>query len=344
MKKYWLFFLTTLLSSTVFAAIESSFVTVSSDYANKQDVTEISNMPRVRNQDSLGICFGFSSQAVAQAWECKQKQLNCKNLSQKEEISPVDIVRWSDTDKSDQNPGNDFVHNNLTEGGSGVYALRNLSHLNYNTVGMESCYPFDQFANKYGDNRKAVDNILGRLKKEYEKGKTEAGACTDCILKIVTNEMGAKTDLEAIEGGLVQGTFETFLYTAIFDSCEDATKLTGYPKTIMYPENSDSKVSYSDLLNKAKEVLKTGVPFVLDGVCPYYRGNQCVGTHSVAVAGYRKVCKNDGSCRDLLKVHNSWGEDWQRKNNDGWVDAESLLTRKDKPKLGPQMGWLTKRK
>lgn len=155
--------------------------------------------------------------------------------------------------------------------------------------------------------------------------------------------MGAKTDLEAIESGLVKASFETFLYTSIFDSCEDQTKLTGYPKTIMYPENSNSKVSYSDLLNKSKEVLKTGVPFVLDGVCPFYRGKQCVGTHSVAVAGYRKVCKKDGSCRDLLKVHNSWGEDWQRKNNDGWVDAESLLTRKDNPKLGLQMGWLTKR-
>ncbi|MNK01200.1 hypothetical protein D3C87_189950 [compost metagenome] len=56
---------------------------------------------------------------------------------------------------------------------------------------------------------------------------------------------------------------------------------------------------------------------------------ECKNEHSLVVSGYRKICKknNPQDCRVALKVHNSWGEGWQKQNDDGWVDAKTLLDR-----------------
>ncbi len=31
------------------------------------------------------------------------------------------------------------------------------------------------------------------------------------------------------------------------------------------------------------------------------------------------------NCKEVFKLHNSWGVEWQKKNNDGWVDADTLV-------------------
>ena len=36
--------------------------------------------------------------------------------------------------------------------------------------------------------------------------------------------------------------------------------------------------------------------------------------------------ENKKDKRDLFKVHNSWGAEWQRQNNDGWVDADQFTS------------------
>ena len=61
--------------------------------------------------------------------------------------------------------------------------------------------------------------------------------------------------------------------------------------------------------------------------------------HSVVISGYRKVCHGQ-HCKDSLKVINSWGEDWQVSNDNGWLDANNLL---DRSLYTPQaIAWLEK--
>ncbi|MNT58070.1 hypothetical protein D3C72_1954850 [compost metagenome] len=83
------------------------------------------------------------------------------------------------------------------------------------------------------------------------------------------------------------------------------------------------------MIDKIKEVLNQDNPLSLDGICIEYSGTECKTRHSVVISGYRKMCKGVGkerSCRDVLRVQNSWGKDWQEDFGNGWVDAKELLS------------------
>jgi hypothetical protein len=160
--------------------------------------------------------------------------------------------------------------------------------------------------------------------------------------------MNIKADAELIQAGLQKKTFGSFWQAMMFDQCRDKPiKLSKNPVSNYFPEptanGSAKKVSTGELIAKGKEILKGGNPFLVDGICPQYRNGKCVEPHSVAVTGYRKVCKSDGSCRDLFKIQNSWGADWQKRNNDGWLDAESFLDHKDSSVPPIILGWLSEK-
>jgi hypothetical protein len=63
----------------------------------------------------------------------------------------------------------------------------------------------------------------------------------------------------------------------------------------------------------------------------------------VVITGYKSLCKKEkpSDCRDVLKIQNSWGDDWQKRNDDGWLDAQTLLG--DKPIKEGAISWLTTR-
>ena len=49
-------------------------------------------------------------------------------------------------------------------------------------------------------------------------------------------------------------------------------------------------------------------------------------THSLLISGYKKVIDpKTGEEKELFKVHNSWGKNWQIANNNGWVDARHFI-------------------
>lgn len=95
-----------------------------------------------------------------------------------------------------------------------------------------------------------------------------------------------------------------------------------------YPPDSVNATP-EDLKDKIKEVLKSGKPVLYPGMCVISESpEKCNkgGGHSLVISGYKKVCDaNKANCKELLKIHNSWGKEWQRKNNDGWVEADPII-------------------
>ena len=72
-------------------------------------------------------------------------------------------------------------------------------------------------------------------------------------------------------------------------------------------------------------------------VCAFpQNGDECKSVHSVVISGYKKVCTKDSKpvCKDVFKIHNSWGAEWQRMNNDGWVDADAFTQNTSKDNKG----------
>ncbi len=308
-----------------------AFQTVAGSVDTPGSLIEIKNMPRIRSQDSFGVCAAFSSAAIAQKKACdndKEEFPDCSQIPSTKEISPFSMTSWARTTRKNMSKEDYASHLNLQIGGelSGGQALYN-SRKSFAFM-PESCYPFDQVANKYGDNKALVDKLLKDLEQLYDKNKTEATAtppCETCLAAQINERLGTNTNKESIAEALTEKTFSEFLYRVVFNGCR---RIPFNPKPdFEYFPKTDAK--RENLVPKIKEVLASGNPIHLDGVCitrdPVT--DSCTGNHSFVISGYKKVCASSSpkTCRDLVKVHNSWGEDWQKKYNDGWVDAASIV-------------------
>lgn len=320
--------------------------TVSSDYFKVFDSTSIDNMPRIRSQDSLEICFAMTSAVIAQFYSCKQNNVKkCDRLPPKEEISPMGMIPWSNripgtrggrfSDHASVRYGTDSTSQNKRLLGQASSPLAYLADNSSNAVLPESCYGLDEVANTYGSySKEEVSQLLADVESEYNR-KTEAGFCEECLVESL-HKLGAKTAAEDILSALEIDDFNEFLYDALFGSCtENPLKFRPVPKYYSFPKGKPA--TYQEVKNQVIDVLKKGYPLALDGVCSSYENGECI-QHSVVINGYRRICKTDGkTCREEFKIQNSWGADWQRENNDGWLDAEVLMG--DKPIEKNALSW-----
>lgn len=328
-------FYITLLSSILFALeANARFKKVSNaDFSLVSDVSEVKNLPKVRSQDSLGICYGMSSNVVAQHFYCEKKKLDCANLTSKQMISPLSSAAFAKSDDPDEAVRSigKFRNIDVRNSSSSGMALYNLS--GEFTLFADSCFPFDQVTQKYGTDEAAVNEMLRRLEDVFEKNKKmEAGACIDCVQKEVQKSFGVSLTPNIVARALRQENFNQFFYRVTIGTnrCEDFVSLSGAdrPGYKYYPTGKET-ANYEQKVQYLKNVLKNGRPADLAGVCIKPGASTCEVQHSVAVTGYRKQCTAKGQCRELLRIQNSWGEDWQKAFNDGWVDAKTLLDNND---------------
>jgi len=317
---------------------------------------EISNMPRIRSQDSFGVCFGFSAAVIAQKKACDTdrknfpldkvgKPYNCSDIPLEKQISPFSMVAWAKPTEKSTQIGDFMNHRNITlaggevKAGTGAHALNN-SYTDFSFL-PESCYPFDQVANKYGDNKELVAKLVEDLNKLYKDNrKTEANTsalCESCLAEEINERLGTHIKAKNISKALEEATFAEFLHKAVFYGCPRIhLEPKPQPKVGYFPENS-AEGTREKLLPKIKEVLNSGNPIQVDGVCVLRDEptDECTGRHSFVISGYKKVCSAQNQCRDLVKVHNSWDEKWQKEHNDGWVDGQSIIENiDDKPAVG----------
>jgi hypothetical protein len=292
---------------------------------------EVANMPKVRSQDSSGACSGLSSAAVAQHYVCEAKKLDCQNLSPEQTISPFSMLSWMETNRRLNEPHEVDRHTNIRFNNPGWMALSNAAETKRDfSFDSDSCYPFDQFANKYGSNEAAVKKMIDKFENYYNKNKTEGTICEDCLKEDLKKDLLISAQADDLKQALSKDTFGEFLYRVVFRNCPTFIKVKPSPKFNSYPQNDDAK--YEDLIGKIKEVMTEGRPINLSGICPLMVDKKCKrgksgkpASHDVVISGYRKMCKPSGACRDVLKIHNSWGQAWQDQYDGGWVDAESLL-------------------
>lgn len=336
MKSY--IFLIILWSGSSFANVENTLRPLDkNDFPTQKIESNLPNLPRTRTQGKFNVCFGMSSAFVAQYFVCnhgKKPISNCASVPPNQEISPLSMVGISNRSRKDRGAGDPSNHYNLKFGGAAASSLGNLSLMGLCLA--ESCYPFDPIAKMYGSDQAAVELMLNRLKDLYNrnKGKTEADACLDCISKAVQEDLKSNTNIIDIRNALKMPTFEEFLYSVTLgkndNGCEDIVEINPSAKFKGFP--TEGNVTSDQIVNKAREILKQGYPLALDGICPIKEKGVCAGTHSVVITGYREQCTAAGTkCRHVLRVQNSWGEEWQDKNDDGWVDAETMLGKQPWP-------------
>lgn len=322
-----------------------------------QSIVMPNSMPRVRSQGPFPLCQSYVAATIIQYQYCKRMGIkDCSQVSPDQEVSPLSVHNMILQDVRGF-MGPQKINFNPKRGGAIDGILKTLDSFVHRP---ESCYPMDQLISKYGDNSaEKMNEIMAKLSKELGKAKTEADICTSC-LEGAAIDLGTKVPVEDIKKILVQyhahnqdniengkdkEVIDTYtsahvLYALLLDNCKDDSiviRLSKAPKSEVFP-TADSDKNLPSMIAKVDEALSGGNPVAFDGVCLNYENGKCEytlnkqkhsGLHAVVIHGSVNLCDNkncDSGCRKAFRIQNSWGKDWQEKNNDGLVDAEDLLS------------------
>lgn len=295
---------------------------------------EVSFLPRYSSQDSIGGCNGFMTWVLAQQFECKSKKLDCKNLSSKEEISPYFFGLKPPLKTTDENTKSGSVSNFETIWAENIDAALK-DFITADKAQRDSCMPADQLANLYGlTSSKEQEGLERSMQSQYQKivNKTEGDICYECLVEDVKKSYGVSITKEKIEEvSEWSSNFREFLYYTIMADCPDIYRYNNKDITYNeYPSNKDKKWNKEIAKNKIIELVKNDIPIGIGPICttdvPLEK--KC-GNHAVPIVGYREVCTKSqcskNELKQLVKIQNSWGAEWQEKNDDGWVDLDNLL-------------------
>lgn len=318
-------------------------------------VLQVTNMPRVRTQDSIGLCYSFVASTMIDEANCyANKVADCSSVPDADKASPLDMARYAQELPADADDTDRFNYEGLQEGGSAVFALYNGAFRTQSIV-RESCAPFDQVVSRIEDPHQAQQVELAMWKKfenTYNAYKRKQKECAQCAIEYATaaaddikQNFNIKASNQEILKAFAEDTYGKFLDKVLVpDQCWDLKNnmsLKGKWNLEVYPPAQEGKSNYAKTLAKIKEVLGKKRPLTLE-FCTQaplavksqkecgdiMKDGQRVGEgHGVIIKGYRRVCNSKNQCYDALQVHNSWGESWQKNNDDGWVDAKELLDR-----------------
>lgn len=326
-----------------------------SGYSLRDDsVIKLTNMPKVRSQDTFGICYAFVASTLVDEANCvAHKKENCADVASDEKASPLDITRYSRAPDDSLDSSDRESFSGLHEGGSAAYTLQNIVKAKY--IIQESCAPVDQIVAKATTPQQAQELEIAMwktLRDSYESYQKKTKECVDCGLEYATGKsndikenFNLKVSNQEILEAFSQESYAKFLDKLLIpESCrsiDNWTVLKGRWSMKAYPAKGE-KADYSSMISRIREVLQQKRPVSLSfcaqepllvksqkacGESKDPSGNVSGAGHAVVVKGYREICNSKNVCRHEVQVQNSWGEGWQKSNDDGWVDAKEILDR-----------------
>lgn len=336
------------ISVRSFAESNGFFTIDESQYkTNPTSLLEVTNMPPVRSQDSIGICYAFTAAAAIDAANCKIAQKDCSKITNKEKASVLDLARYStetaDTDSSSK--ASAPLSGGIAEGGDPTLALYNAAFENGAFI-RESCAPFDQIISKIASPSQTLElqaQAWERLKLTYSQYKKKYEECKQCAADYaatatekIKQDFNLQRSNDEILKAFAAGSYSEFLDSLLIPSkckgsARELTNLSGRWEINLFPKKKKDK-NYNAALGKIKDILKSKNPVIVNTYCAAddkpSNMAACKGRlHSFLITGYRKVCDSNNKCKEAIKIHNSWGQAWQDQNDNGWVDAKSVLDR-----------------
>jgi len=321
------------------------------------------NLPAVRSQGPLPICTLECVTTLVEYKLCQEMNIqDCPTREEDQRVSRLSTLKYRDTDfpKVEKVIGNfaarnkaiSFqVMNNITSAAGGQYFFS------------ESCLSYDAFIEnfrnitqpkkmsildveiKLHDYLESMKPLFARAKGEIES-RANISRCKDCLVlkekfRIFFRNSGS---LEQLATALKLKSFNEFMHEMIFE-----VQLENNPKcklikfeedlyALRFPEPGDPPTGLNAIFEKIDEVIADRKPVIISPLCiARNESDKSCEKHCIVITGRKTVMKivNNlpaGPQIELIQVHNSWGQDWQTNNNDGWLPLErfkSLLTTKD---------------
>jgi hypothetical protein len=304
---------------------------------------EIPNMPWIEEQSELGECEAYAFGALFQQWVCtkwkgtEDEIKDCKNPPLESKVSYFGILSKIHRNKNDkfvlayddpkfkddENEGiryraDRFLRNPFRTIRDSSKPFQNISYaLSHN----------GNIALKPKETIKKKDNFLLFLNRLYDNQKMRTN--TKSILDSLFFYTGMEAKYFNLEKAFSKLTYEDFTESLFFDNCQYGVFPLG-ASIIPYPIDITRKeITYDDLKQKIIEILTIKKKPLLfsSAIGIQINGETRDGlSHQAVICGYKKV-KNSRTNEviELFKIHNSWGEKWQKENNSGWCNAKNLV-------------------
>lgn len=315
-------------------------------YNQVKEHYEIPNMPRFKNQAGFGACRQYSLWVILQKFYCdnsgsfKTKSTDCRFPWKYHDISAFGLSTYTDNINDDEYSFDPDAKEEL----SMPQIIENIQ-INENAFLNEGCKAWDTFTEKVNNAENPIlekEKIMNYLKYVYQNYKSDKEENIKDISKVlksinenfyyygepkvyVTSEDYKNYSNEFhinekyLKKALLKSTYEKFLYTIFFAGCDLEPRNPNFIQNFYPIDKFD--VQSVDIKKKTIEIIKLGNPVLFHGLCIENNGKNNDKAHSTVISGYKKIC-NENKCIELFKIHNSYGEIWQKLYNDGWVDAD----------------------
>lgn len=330
-----------LISSTSIYA-QYPYGLVDNSYKNAGEVIEISPISPVKNQGEIGLCYAFAATSLLEHYRCKELGLSCSEP--KDVMSTLDVASYEENGKK-----------GLKQGGMSLFILSNIAK--ERRIVKEECAPYSSLLAKVKYLDKDFESelfswqFLSEGWKNLHNRKISEGKnlCTSCMANNIKCLLpNLKTPLDQIEMALKDANdVESFLYKTIMpEHCFNRSEALDIPEFQIksFPTYLDKDLLGASVLeNKITTLLSSKIPMQINICSSKTVSDICTSAHAVILYGLKEVCSEfKNECKKMVKIKNSYGEEWQKNNNDGWVDLQLLAKSSKDFSEGNNIVWLEK--
>jgi hypothetical protein len=341
------------------------FVSPPPQFVTENDRVEITNLPKIPGQGAIGICYAYVSAVMLTAENCRALHEDCTQYKPDQIFSPFSLVKfmdYHDDDNADQKAVTGQKNKIMPDEGGNSATIMQVVALDTGMGGSLSCAAKEKVMPNFTEDAATMREyeMWQNVRKIYVSLNPKASQvdldCPDCIESFLKAHQTDFLQLKAIFPQLpddkrkqvqlmAESTYHRFLgglivpkacyrlsASVLFESM-GKVKMSIYPDSVEDKKEGQTKQktplsgNYTDAMIIIKSVLNDGRPIALSGICmdKKMRGKSCNNAHAVVISGFKTLCDKNNHCLDVLKVVNSWGDAWQRENNDGWLEAKPLL-------------------
>lgn len=309
----WVLLLNTLILSSAFAVNPYQLKPAGMKPVCDKSYVEIQNLPPLRDQGVYGLCYAHSTLMLLEHLRCSQS--SSSSSCYKNAGSVLHLARFN------TNKGQRIV--------AGGFPGNVLEHFRYNgrDLATESCAPYEKWldlgkTSPPADASGEHDYFYSMWNKLRENSSHENKLCLANELKDAGFNQNIQELMSVIDKVNELSWKELRYKILVPESCfNESIKYPDYD-ILPYPRRGTDKKDFKGLRDQIYRSLSKGYPLEAS-FCAETDSNGNCGYHSATIVGQRHVCDLN-ECRLQFRIQNSYGESWQRHNDNGWVDGENL--------------------
>lgn len=268
-----------------------------------------------RGQDPFPFCAAHAASILHDQHECMSNKTSCENYNRTSGLSLV---------LASQQQNREIL--NWHSGGSAFFALSKIVEqkgaasyfdCNYDFITnyrVNKANDFAQVFSMYNAYIASAKTDINRMKywaNEFEWKIMSLGFPKLDLKQITTDKNFKSPD-------------EFFTDLIIPKSCNNVSVNSSKQYKINIVKNPTMSVELG--YKQINELLENNIPVMVNICLDAHTGfNNCSKHTHVIIAQSKAINKTTGDTRTVYKLVSTWGEDWHKAHNDGWVFADTFL-------------------